>query len=237
LGVTSDGTRDVLGLWIEQTEGAKFWLRVVNDLKNRGVDDILIAVVDGLKGFPEAIQATFPRTTVQTCIVHLIRNSLAFAGWKERKLVATALRPIYTAPTAEAAAQYLAEFEAGPWGAKFPTIGASWRRAWEHVIPFFAFAPEVRRVIYTTDEIDKGGVFDTIFLARVTAGPRAACRPKALPRCHIRNRASELRHPCLSAWAARAIAPQTGHRNAPLARPSPVRGHERASSCSRPRFL
>jgi transposase-like protein len=154
LGVASDGTRDVLGLWIEQTEGAKFWLRVVNDLKNRGVEDILIAVVDGLKGFPEAIQATFPRTTVQTCIVHLIRNSLAFASWKERKLVAAALRPVYRAPTAEAAAQYLAEFEAGPWGVKFPTIGASWRRAWEHVIPFFAFAPEVRRVIYTTNVIE-----------------------------------------------------------------------------------
>jgi len=144
----------VLGLWIEQTEGAKFWLRVVNDLKNRGVEDILIAVVDGLKGFPEAIQATFPRTTVQTCIVHLIRNSLAFASWKERKLVAAALRPVYKAPTAEVAAQCLADFEAGPWGAKFPTIGASWRRAWEHVIPFFAFAPEVRRVIYTTNAIE-----------------------------------------------------------------------------------
>jgi putative transposase len=154
LGVASDGTRDVLGLWIEQTEGAKFWLRVVNDLKNRGVDDILIAVVDGLKGFPEAIQATFPRTTVQTCIVHLIRNSLAFAGWKERKFVATALRPIYTAPNAEVAAQRLAEFEVGTWGAKFPTIGPSWRRSWEHVIPFFAFAPEVRRVIYTTNAIE-----------------------------------------------------------------------------------
>ena len=151
LGVASDGTRDVLGLWIEQTEGAKFWLRVVNDLKNRGVDDILIAVVDGLKGFPEAIQATFPRTTVQTCIVHLIRTSLAFAGWKERKLVAAALKPVYTAPTAEAAAERLAEFEASEWGAKFPTIGATWRRALEQVIPFFAFAPDVRRVIYTTN--------------------------------------------------------------------------------------
>jgi len=137
-----------------QTEGAKFWLRVVNDLKNRGVEDILIAVVDGLKGFPEAIQATFPRTTVQTCIVHLIRNSLTFASWKERKLVAAALRPVYTAPTAEAVAQCLVEFESGPWGAKFPTIGVSWRRAWEHVIPFFAFALEVRRVIYTTNAIE-----------------------------------------------------------------------------------
>ncbi len=154
LGVASDGTRDALGLWIEQTEGAKFWLRVVNDLKNRGVDDVLIAVVDGLKGFPEAIQVTFPRTTVQTCIVRLIRNSLAFANWKERKLVAAALRPIYKAPTAEAAAQHLAEFESGSWGVKFPTIAASWRRAWEHVIPFFAFAPEVRKVIYTTNAIE-----------------------------------------------------------------------------------
>ncbi|GAB4476651.1 MAG: hypothetical protein OHK0044_22660 [Burkholderiaceae bacterium] len=114
LGIAPDGTRDVLGLWLEQTEGAKFWLRVVNDLKNRGVADILIAVVDGLKGFAEAIQTVFPKTTVQTCIVHLIRAGLAYASWKDRKQVAIALRPIYTAPSAEAAAAALAAFEAGP---------------------------------------------------------------------------------------------------------------------------
>lgn len=154
LGVDSEGRRDVLGLWIEQTEGAKFWLKVFNDLRNRGVDDILIAVVDGLKGFPEAIEAAFPKTTVQTCIVHLIRNSLSYVGWKDRKWVAAALRPIYTAPTAAAAEAALAAFEAGPWGAKYATIGQSWRRAWPQVIPFFAFAPEVRRVIYTTNAIE-----------------------------------------------------------------------------------
>ncbi len=154
LGVLPDGTREILGLWIETTEGAKFWMKVFNDLKTRGVQDILIAVTDGLKGIPEALGVVFPATTLQTCIVHLIRNSLDFAGWKERKLLAQALRPIYTAPSAEAAAAELDAFADGPWGAKFPSITASWRRAWPHVIPFFAFPPEVRRVIYTTNAIE-----------------------------------------------------------------------------------
>jgi transposase-like protein len=154
LGVLPDGTRDVLGIWIEQTEGAKFWLKVFNDLKTRGVNDILIAVVDGLKGLAEAIEVAFPATTVQTCIVHLIRNSLDYASWKDRKAVAVALRPIYTAVSATAAAAALDAFAAGPWGAKYSTIVQSWRRAWEHVIPFFAFPPEVRRVIYTTNVIE-----------------------------------------------------------------------------------
>jgi putative transposase len=154
LGVDSEGRRDVLGLWIEQTEGAKFWLKVFNDLRNRGVADILIAVVDGLKGFPEAIEAAFPKTTVQTCIVHLIRNSLSYVGWKDRKLVAAALRPIYTAPTAAAAEAALGAFEAGPWGTRYASIGQSWRRVWQQVIPFFAFPPEVRRIIYTTNAIE-----------------------------------------------------------------------------------
>jgi putative transposase len=154
LGVLPDGTRDVLGLWIEQTEGAKFWLKVFNDLKTRGVNDILIAVVDGLKGLAEAIEVAFPRTTVQTCIVHLIRNSLEYASWKDRKAVAAALKPIYAAVNAEAAQHALEAFETGPWGRKYPTIAQSWRRAWEHVIPFFAFPPEVRRVIYTTNAIE-----------------------------------------------------------------------------------
>jgi putative transposase len=154
LGVLPDGSRDVLGLWIEQTEGAKFWLKVFNDLRTRGVEDILIAVVDGLKGFPEAIEAVFPRTTVQTCVVHLIRNSLDVVSWKDRKAVAAALKPIYTAVNAEAAEAALAAFEASPWGAKHPTIAAAWRRAWVRVIPFFAFPPEVRRILYTTNVIE-----------------------------------------------------------------------------------
>jgi len=154
LGILADGTRDILGLWIESTEGAKFWLRVFNDLKTRGVQDILIAVSDGLKGMPEAIGTAFPATTLQTCIVHLIRNSLDYASWKDRKALAAALKPVYTAPTAEAAEAALSDFAAGPWGARFPTLTASWRRAWAHVIPFFAFPPEVRRVIYTTNAIE-----------------------------------------------------------------------------------
>ena len=154
LGVLPDGSRDILGIWIEGTEGAKFWLKVFNDLKTRGVADILIAVTDGLKGIGEALGAVFAATTLQTCIVHLIRNSLDFAGWKDRKALAAALKPIYTAPSAEAAAGELDALEAGPWGAKFPTVVASWRRAWDRVIPFFAFPPEVRRVIYTTNAIE-----------------------------------------------------------------------------------
>ena len=154
LGVLPDGTRDILGLWIENTEGAKFWLKVFNDLKTRGVADILIAVTDGLKGIGEALDAVFPATTLQTCIVHLIRNSLDFASWKDRKLLAAAIKPVYTAPSAEAAAEALDEFERGPWGQKYPTVTAAWRRAWDRVIPFFAFPPEVRRVVYTTNAIE-----------------------------------------------------------------------------------
>jgi putative transposase len=154
LGVLPDGTRDVLGIWIEQTEGAKFWLKVFNDLRNRGVGDILIAVVDGLKGLSEAIETAFPKTTVQTCIVHLIRNSMDYASWKDRKAVAAALRPVYTAASAQAAEAALDAFSEGPWGKKHPTIVQSWRRAWEHVIPFFVFPPEVRKVIYTTNVIE-----------------------------------------------------------------------------------
>ena len=154
LGVLPDGTRDILGLWIENTEGAKFWMKVFNDLKTRGVGDILIAVTDGLKGMPEALGAVFPQTTLQTCIVHLIRNSLDFANWKERKALAAAIKPVYTAPSAEAAQAELDAFEQGSWGQKFPTVVAAWRRAWDRVIPFFAFPPAVRRVIYTTNAIE-----------------------------------------------------------------------------------
>ncbi|MBN8745527.1 IS256 family transposase [Thiomonas arsenitoxydans] len=154
LGVLRDGTRDILGMWIENTEGAKFWMKVFNDLKTRGVADILIAVTDGLKGMPEALGAVYPATTLQTCIVHLIRNSLDFASWKDRKMLAAAIKPIYTAPSAEAAQAELDAFERGPWGQKFPTVVAAWRRAWDRVIPFFAFPPAVRRVIYTTNAIE-----------------------------------------------------------------------------------
>ncbi|MCZ8396212.1 IS256 family transposase [Achromobacter ruhlandii] len=154
LGVQADGQRDVLGLWVEQTEGAKFWLKVFNELKTRGCQDILIAVVDGLKGLAEAIGTAFPRTTVQTCIVHLIRNSLDYAGWKDRKAVAAALRPIYAAASAQAAEQALQAFADGPWGTRYPTIVAAWQRAWENVTPFFVFPPDIRRVIYTTNAIE-----------------------------------------------------------------------------------
>ncbi len=154
LGIQADGQRDVLGLWIEQTEGAKFWLKVFNELKTRGCQDILIAVVDGLKGLPEAIAAVYPRTTVQTCIVHLIRNSLEFASYADRKKLAQALRPIYAAASAEAAEQALREFSDGPWGGKYPMIAQCWQRAWEHVTPFFVFPPDIRRVVYTTNAIE-----------------------------------------------------------------------------------
>ena len=154
LGILPDGTRDILGLWIENTEGAKFWMKVFSDLKVRGVQDILIAVTDGLKGMPEALGAVFPATTLQTCIVHLIRNSLDYASWKDRRGLAAAIKPIYTAAGAEAAQAELDAFEQGEWGKRFPTVVAAWRRAWDRVIPFFAFPPAVRKVIYTTNAIE-----------------------------------------------------------------------------------
>ena len=154
LGVLADGTRDILGVWIEQTEGAKFWMKVFTDLKTRGCDDILIAVTDGLTGMADAVEAVYPATTRQTCLVHLMRQSLDLASWKERKALAAALRPIYTAPDADQAADALAGFEAGAWGQRFPTIGKMWRRVWTAVIPFFAFPPEIRRVIYTTNALE-----------------------------------------------------------------------------------
>jgi putative transposase len=154
LGMRPDGTKDVLGLWIEQTEGAKFWLRVMNELKNRGIADILLAVVDGLKGFPEAINAVFPLTQVQTCIVHMIRHSLDFVSWKDRKPVAAALKEIYRAKDAETAKENLEAFAATEWASKYPAIPGIWRRQWQQVIPFFAFPQAVRRIIYTTNAIE-----------------------------------------------------------------------------------
>jgi len=153
LGLNPSGDKDVLGLWIEQTEGAKFWLKVMNELKLRGVNDVLIAVVDGLKGFPEAITTVFPQTMVQTCIVHLIRNSLSFVTWKDRKAILPSIKAIYRAENADAALQRLEEFEA-EWGKRYPAIGQAWRRSWQHVIPFFAFAPGIRKMIYTTNAVE-----------------------------------------------------------------------------------
>ena len=154
LGVRADGTKEILGLWLEQNEGAKFWLRVMNELKNRGVEDLLIAVVDGLKGFPEAITAVFPQATVQTCIVHLLRHSLDFVSWKDRKPVAAALKGIYRAIDADAGEAALTAFEQSFWGQKYSAIGQSWRRAWGEVVPFYAFPGDVRRILYTTNAIE-----------------------------------------------------------------------------------
>lgn len=153
IGVNMSGHKEVLGLWIAQTEGAKFWLQVVTELRNRGLQDILIACVDGLKGFPEAIAAAFPHTTVQLCIVHMVRHSLNFVGWKERKQVAADLRLIYTAVGEEQAQVALAQFEQ-QWGERYAPIVSSWRRNWAQIIPFFEYPPEIRKVIYTTNAIE-----------------------------------------------------------------------------------
>ena len=153
IGLTTEGMKEVLGLWIAQTEGAKFWLQVVTELKNRGVSDIFIACVDGLKGFPEAIESVFPQTTVQLCIVHLVRHSLNYVGWKQRREVAADLKLIYTAATDVEAEQRLVEFGL-KWDEKFPMIAKSWRSNWTRVIPFFAHPPEIRKIIYTTNAIE-----------------------------------------------------------------------------------
>jgi putative transposase len=153
LGVTVEGERDVLGMWFQETEGAKFWMQVLSELKQRGVADILLCCVDGLKGFPEAIEAIYPRTVVQTCIVHLIRHSLKYVPRREREQVARDLKPIYTAVDADHAQAALEAFD-DKWGARFPVITQAWLNAWEHVTPFLAFPPELRRVVYTTNAIE-----------------------------------------------------------------------------------
>jgi len=153
LGVNMSGEKELLGIWIAQTEGAKFWLQVVTELKNRGVEDIFIACVDGLKGFPEAIESVFPKTAVQLCIVHMVRYSLNFVSWKMRKEVAADLRAIYSAVTVEEAELQLMAFEE-KWGEDYPSIGQSWRRNWQRIIPFFDYPPEIRKVIYTTNAIE-----------------------------------------------------------------------------------
>ena len=153
LGINLEGRKELMGLWIGESEGSKFWLGVLTELKNRGVEDILIACVDGLKGFPEAIETVYPKTQVQLCIIHLVRHSLRYVSWKERKQVAADLRTIYGAATAEAAEQALEAFEK-KWQTRFPSIARSWRSNWTHIIPFFAYPPAIRRVIYTTNAIE-----------------------------------------------------------------------------------
>ena len=153
LGISMSGEKELLGLWIAQTEGAKFWLQVVTELKNRGVQDIFIACVDGLKGFPEAIEAVYPQTAVQLCLVHMVRHSLNYVSWKRRKEVAADLKTIYAAATADEAQIRLQEFDE-KWGTDYPTIVKSWRSNWARITPFFDYPPEIRRIIYTTNAIE-----------------------------------------------------------------------------------
>ncbi len=153
LALDLEGKKELLGLWVGENEGAKFWLRVLTELQNRGVRDILIAAIDGLKGFPEAIESVFPKTHVQLCIVHMVRSSLRFVSWKERKTVAKDLRSVYTAPTVEAAEQALEDF-AGKWDERFPMISLSWRKHWPNLTTFFDYTPAIRKVIYTTNAVE-----------------------------------------------------------------------------------
>jgi len=153
IGVTLEGSKEVLGLWTSATEGAKFWLQIVTEIRHRGVQDILIACIDGLKGFPEAIQSVYPKTEVQLCIVHMVRNSLNYVGWKERRAVAADLKEIYHAATAEQAEQRLSEFEQR-WDSKYSAIGKLWRRNWAGIVPFFAYPEEIRRAVYTTNIVE-----------------------------------------------------------------------------------
>lgn len=152
IGVTMEGTKEVLGMWSADTEGAKFWLQIVTELKSRGVKDIFIACVDGLKGFPEAIEAVYPQTQVQLCMVHLVRHSLTYVSWKHRKEVASDLKAIYSAATEQQAAMSLEAF-GRKWDAPYPTISGSWRNNWERVVPLFGYPPDIRKVIYTTNAI------------------------------------------------------------------------------------
>jgi putative transposase len=153
IGINMEGMKDVLGIWLEQSEGAKFWLKVMTELKNRGMRDIFIACVDGLKGFPDAIEAVFPKTEVQLCVVHMIRGSLRFVSWKDRKVVVADLKGIYQATTEESAKENLVCF-ASKWDSKYPTISKSWQANWQRIVPFFAYPEEIRRIIYTTNAIE-----------------------------------------------------------------------------------
>lgn len=153
IGITLDGIKEVLGMWTSETEGAKFWLQVVTELKNRGIKDIFIACVDGLKGFPEAIETIFPDTQIQLCLVHMVRHSLKYVSWKQRKEIAADLKAIYQAPTLEQAELHLEQFEA-KWDDSHPSIGKSWRRNWERITPLFSYPPDIRKAIYTTNAIE-----------------------------------------------------------------------------------
>lgn len=153
LGINMEGCKEVLGMWVSDNEGSKFWLQIMTELKHRGVKDIFIACVDGLKGFPEAIETIYPNTNIQLCIVHLVRNSLKYVPWKDKKAVATDLKTIYNATNAQEAEDHLNEFEK-KWSLKYPSIGPIWHRNWENIIPFFSFPDEIRKVIYTTNAIE-----------------------------------------------------------------------------------
>jgi transposase-like protein len=153
VGVGLEGSKDVLGMWIQPTEGAKFWMNILTELRNRGVQDVLVLCADGLTGLPEAVGAIFPKTVFQTCIVHMVRSSTRYVSWKERKTVCADLRRVYTAPTRDAAQQALAEFEKR-WDKQYPTIATAWRKRWEEIVPFLEFSPEIRRAIYTTNAIE-----------------------------------------------------------------------------------
>jgi len=153
IGINLEGIKDVLGIWIEQTEGAKFWLKIMSEIKNRGVKDIFIACVDGLKEFPEAIEATFPKTEVQLCVVHMIRNSLRYVSWKDRKALAGDLKSIYNACSENEASENLKAF-AHKWDGRYPMVSKSWQANWQRIIPFFSYPEEIRRIIYTTNAIE-----------------------------------------------------------------------------------
>jgi len=153
IGITMEGTKEVLGMWSSDNEGAKFWLQILTELKNRGVQDVFIACVDGLKGLPEAIEAVYPQAQVQLCMVHMVRHSLKYVSWKQRKEVAAGLKVIYGAATAEQAATNLEAFSR-KWDEKYPTISVSWRNNWERIAPLFGYPPEIRKIIYTTNAIE-----------------------------------------------------------------------------------
>ena len=213
LAVLPDGTRDVLGIWIEQTEGAKFWLKVFNELRSRGVNDILITVVDGLKGLCDAIETAFPSTTVQTCIVHLIRNSLDYASWKDRKEVAAALRPVYMAATAEAAHEALEEFAGGHWGIKHPMIVQSWRRAWQNVTDENNKSARLAASNFIRAEVQRASVWTSF---RASSSSQRSARMLALLARRLPSPELELRASCSHTRVRVGRLSQTSDRIAAL---------------------
>jgi putative transposase len=233
IGTTIDGDREVLGIWWQETEGSKFWLAVLNDLHQRGVEDVLIACVDGLAGFPDAIEAVFPQAWVQTCIVHQIRNSMRWVSYGDRKRVAAELRPVYAAVNIEAAERALAAFD-DTWGQRYPMIAASWRDRWEYVTPFLALPADLRRIVYTTDEKFKGVAASTSARGGVSVrGGRGRPRSEAqdlglvpaaqLPRLRALRVAPHWRRPRPSSGPWPASRRPFGHRRARPVRPSASR--------------